>query len=143
MIESIDLRCPLAAKSSPWNLLHQRGQAVPIRSLNQNRIFHASFGSALQRYGLTPCSAPSVLPRPTLPSAICTLYSILHSVLCCGIYLSIFARELRSDKNVTMSENDDEFMQKVDAGINQVGPYCSCLVTAILIILGFLWLVGR
>jgi hypothetical protein len=42
-----------------------------------------------------------------------------------------------------MSDNDDEFAQKQEARINQVGPCCSCLVTAILIILGFLWLVGR
>jgi hypothetical protein len=44
---------------------------------------------------------------------------------------------------MTMSHKDDEFMQKVDAGINQVGPCCSCLVTAILAILAFIWLVGR
>jgi len=42
-----------------------------------------------------------------------------------------------------MSDKDDEFVQRVGAGINQVGPCCSCLVTAILIVLGFLWLVGR
>ena len=65
-----------------------------------------------------------------------------HSVLYFHFH-STFARELRSDKNVTMSDKDDEFVQKVGAGINQVGPCCSCLVTAILIILGFLWLVGR
>lgn len=42
-----------------------------------------------------------------------------------------------------MRDPDDEFAQKLEAGINQVGPCCSCLVTAILIILGFLWLMGR
>jgi len=42
-----------------------------------------------------------------------------------------------------MSDKDDEFMQKVGARINQVGPCCSCLVTAILAILAFIWLVGR
>ncbi len=42
-----------------------------------------------------------------------------------------------------MRDPDDEFAQKLEARINQVGPCCSCLVTAILIILGFLWLVGR
>jgi hypothetical protein len=42
-----------------------------------------------------------------------------------------------------VSDKDDEFTQKLEARINQVGPCCSCLVTAILIILGFLWLVGR
>ena len=44
---------------------------------------------------------------------------------------------------MTMSHKDDEFMQKVDAGINQVGPCCSCLVTAIIVALAVLWLVGR
>ncbi len=42
-----------------------------------------------------------------------------------------------------MRDNDDEFTQKLEAGINQVGPCCSCLVTAILVVLGFLWLVRR
>ena len=42
-----------------------------------------------------------------------------------------------------MSDNDDEFAQKLEVRINQVGPCCSCLVTAIIVILGFLWLVGR
>lgn len=42
-----------------------------------------------------------------------------------------------------MRDPDDEFAQKLEARINQVGDGCSCLVTAILIILGFLWLVGR
>jgi hypothetical protein len=42
-----------------------------------------------------------------------------------------------------MSDKDDEFAQKLEARINQVGPCCSCLVTAILIVLAFLWLVGR
>jgi len=42
-----------------------------------------------------------------------------------------------------MSNNDDEFTQKLEARINQVGPCCSCLVIAIIVALAFLWLVGR
>jgi hypothetical protein len=42
-----------------------------------------------------------------------------------------------------MSDNDDEFTQKLEARINQVGPCCSCLVTAIIVALALLWLVRR
>ena len=42
-----------------------------------------------------------------------------------------------------MSDNDDEFTQKLEARINQVGPCCSCLVTIVLIVLGLLWMLER
>jgi len=42
-----------------------------------------------------------------------------------------------------MSNNDDEFTQKLEARINQVGPCCSCLVIAIVVALALLWLVRR
>ena len=46
-----------------------RDQPGAVAAGNENRIIQASFGSARQRYGLTPCSARAANVRKLLRQA--------------------------------------------------------------------------